>query len=211
MHEKRYCSKFCLYHKNRQLLPQYQKLPGTDQDRNGSKKVRYRRAEGLQQMRCTTLEGRIFMGLEWMVNAVMLAFCSIQDIREKEVSLWKLKVYGILATAISIWKLFSPEDDLLVLIFRLLAGLLPGIFLLILARITREAVGYGDGLILLFIGLSLGFWECIGIFFAGLLGIFLAAVLALLLFGRKKSLEIPFIPFLLTGLAGGYFWMKGYS
>ena len=97
------------------------------------------------------------------------------------------------------------------LLCQLLAGLLPGIFLLILARITREAVGYGDGLILLFIGLSLGFWECIGIFFAGLLGIFLAAVLALLLFGRKKSLEIPFIPFLLTGLAGGYFWMKGYS
>ena len=149
------------------------------------------------------------MGLEWMVNAVMLAFCSIQDIREKEVSLWKLKIYGIQAAAVSIWKLFSPKDDLPVLIFRLFAGLLPGIFLLILARITREAVGYGDGLVLLFIGLSLGFWECIGIFFAGLLGVFLAAVLALLLFGRKKGLEIPFIPFLFTGLAGGYFWMKG--
>ena len=79
------------------------------------------------------------MGLEWMVNAVMLAFCSIQDIREKEVSLWKLKIYGILAAAVSIWKLFSPKDDLPVLIFRLFAGLLPGIFLLILARITREA------------------------------------------------------------------------
>ena len=110
------------------------------------------------------------MGLEWMVNAVMLAFCSIQDIREKEVSLWKLKIYGILAAAVSIWKLFSPKDDLPVLIFRLFAGLLPGIFLLILARITREAVGYGDGLVLLFIGLSLGFWECIGVFLLGFLG-----------------------------------------
>ena len=60
------------------------------------------------------------MDLEWMVNAVMLAFCSIQDIREKEVSLWKLKIYGILAAAVSIWKLFSPKDDLPVLIFRLL-------------------------------------------------------------------------------------------
>lgn len=149
------------------------------------------------------------MGLEWVVNGVMLAFCSIQDIREKEISLWKLKVYGILAAAVSIWKLFSPEDNLLLLICRLLAGLLPGIFLLVLAKITREAVGYGDGLILLFIGLSLGFWECIGIFFIGLLGVFLAAVLVALFFGRKKGMEIPFIPFLLTGLAGGYFWMKG--
>ena len=104
---------------------------------------------------------------------------------------------------------FPVEADLLLLICRLLAGLLPGIFLLVLAKITREAVGYGDGLILLFIGLSLGFWECIGIFFIGLLGVFLAAVLVALFFGRKKGLEIPFIPFLLTGLAGGYFWMKG--
>ena len=71
------------------------------------------------------------MGLEWVVNGVMLAFCSIQDIREKNF-LWKLKVYGILAAAVSIWKLFSPEDDLLLLICRLLAGLLPGIFLLVL-------------------------------------------------------------------------------
>ena len=96
------------------------------------------------------------MDLEWMVNAVMLAFCSIQDIREKEVSLWKLKIYGILAAAVSIWKLFSPKDDLPVLIFRLFAGLLPGIFLLILARITREAVGYGDGLVLRRSSCSLG-------------------------------------------------------
>ena len=149
------------------------------------------------------------MNLEWVVNGIMLAFCSIQDIREKKISLWKIKVYGILATAISLWKLFSLNEALGILICRFLAGLLPGIFLLILSKITREAIGYGDGLILLFIGLSLGFWECIGIFFTGLLGVFLAALLILLFFGRKKGLEIPFIPFLLTGLAGGYFWMKG--
>lgn len=160
-------------------------------------------------MYCPALEWRYFMGLEWIINGIMLAFCSIQDIREKEISLWKLKIYGILAAAVSLWKLFSPEEDLKILICRLLTGLLPGIFLLILAKITRESIGYGDGLILLFIGLSLGFWECISIFFTGLLGVFLAALLILLFFGRKRGLEIPFIPFLLTGLAGGYFWLKG--
>lgn len=160
-------------------------------------------------MRRATLDMEDFMNLEWVINGAMLAFCSIQDIREKKISLWKIKVYGILAAAISLWKLFSLNEDLGILICRLLAGLLPGIFLLILSKITREAIGYGDGLILLFIGLSLGFWECIGIFFTGLLGVFLAALLILLFFGRKKRLEIPFIPFLLTGLAGGYFWLKG--
>lgn len=148
------------------------------------------------------------MNLAWMVNIVMLAFCSIQDIREKEISLWKLKIYGFLAAAVSIWEIFPLKDNLFTLICRFFVGLLPGLFLLILAKITKQAVGYGDGLVLLFIGGSLGFWECLSILFAGLFSVFLAAVFSALLLGRKKDMEIPFIPFLLTGMAGGYFWIN---
>ena len=149
------------------------------------------------------------MGVEWAINMIMLAFCSIQDIREKKISLWKLKIYGLFTTAACLWKLFPPDDHSILLVCQSLAGLIPGVFLLLLAKITREAVGYGDGLILLFIGLSLGFWECLSILLAGLLGVFLAAVFAVLLFGGKRGMEIPFLPFLFTGMAGGYFWMKG--
>lgn len=92
------------------------------------------------------------MNLAWMVNIVMLAFCSIQDIREKEISLWKLKIYGFLAAAVSIWEILPLKDNLFTLICRFFVGLLPGLFLLILAKITKQAVGYGDGLVLLFIG-----------------------------------------------------------
>lgn len=149
------------------------------------------------------------MGVEWAINMIMLAFCSIQDIREKKISLWKLKIYGLFSAAVCIQKLLSPDDRSVLLVCQFLTGLIPGVFLLLFAKITKEAVGYGDGLILVFIGLSLGFWECLGIFFAGLLGAFLAAVAAVLLFGGKRGLEIPFLPFLFTGMAGGYFWLKG--
>ena len=37
------------------------------------------------------------MNLDLMINMIMLAFCSIQDIKEKEVSLWKLNIYGFLS------------------------------------------------------------------------------------------------------------------
>ena len=117
------------------------------------------------------------MNLGWMINMTMLAFCSIQDIKEKEVSLWKLKIYGFLSLAVCLW-------------------------------VTKEAIGYGDGLILLFIGISLGFWESLGVLFTGLLGVFLTSVLVFFCCGRKKGFRIPFIPFLFTGMAGGYFWLE---
>lgn len=137
----------------------------------------------------------------------MLLFCSIQDIKEKSISLWKLKLYGILTLGISIWHLFPIHDNISFLAARLVIGLFPGFFLLFLAKATKEAVGYGDGLVLLFIGLSMGFWECLGILLTGLLGVFLAGIFAGIYFRRRKGLRIPFIPFLFIGMAGGYFWI----
>lgn len=148
------------------------------------------------------------MNLGWMINMTMLAFCSIQDIKEKEVSLWKLKIYGFLSLAVCLWDILTIEKDTFSLIEKGLLGLIPGLFLLFIAKVTKEAIGYGDGLILLFIGISLGFWESLGVLFTGLLGVFLTSVLVFFCCGRKKGFRIPFIPFLFTGMAGGYFWLE---
>ena len=51
------------------------------------------------------------MNLGWMINMTMLAFCSIQDIKEKEVSLWKLKIYGFLSLAVCLWDILTIEKD----------------------------------------------------------------------------------------------------
>ena len=148
------------------------------------------------------------MNLGWMINMIMLAFCSIQDIKEKEVSLWKLKIYGFLSLAVCLWDILTIEKDTFSLIEKSLLGLIPGLFLLFIAKVTKEAIGYGDGLILLIIGISLGFWESLGVLFTGLLGVFLTSVLFFFCCGRKKGFRIPFIPFLFTGMAGGYFWLE---
>ena len=143
------------------------------------------------------------MELEWAANIIMLAFCSVQDIREKEISLWKLQIYGFL-----ILGFFIQKNSLFSLLEKGIFGLIPGLLFLFLAKASKEAVGYGDGIILLFIGISIGFWQCLGVLFTALLGIFLAAAMILILAGRKKNVRIPFLPFLLTGMAGGYFWLR---
>lgn len=85
------------------------------------------------------------------------------------------------------------------LLLSCLTGMLPGVFLLAAAWITRQEIGYGDGVVLLVIGLYLGFSAGTGIFLTALLllspvSLFYIAVRKA---GRKKRL--PFVPYLLAG------------
>lgn len=76
-------------------------------------------------------------------------------------------------------------------------GLLPGIFMLILAWSTRESIGYGDGLVILGMGCFYALGEIMGIV---MIAITIAGItaLGLLVFGHKnRKSEFPFVPFLL--------------
>ena len=81
----------------------------------------------------------------------------------------------------------------------LLLGLIPGVVCLIIGKITREAIGYGDGFLLCAMGCYLPIARVMEIllsatFLAGIVGLYLMAV-------RKKHRreEMPFVPFLLLG------------
>ncbi len=79
-------------------------------------------------------------------------------------------------------------------------SLVPGAVFFLLGFVTREKVGYGDGWVLLMIGLFLDFSRCVLILLAGLL-IESAAAVVLLAFRKiSRDKEIPFCPFLLLGM-----------
>lgn len=79
-------------------------------------------------------------------------------------------------------------------------GSLPGISLLLFGKLSGWAVGSADGIIVLVLGIYLGFWQVLSV----LSGAFLTAVMAagFLLAVKKKDrkYEIPFIPFLFGGM-----------
>lgn len=85
-----------------------------------------------------------------------------------------------------------------------IGGIIPGLFVLLLGCITRQAIGYGDGYLLICIGIVLDFRT---IFFICVTAFFLSAVAALgiLIFRKLKGISdnssknIPFIPFILAG------------
>ena len=75
--------------------------------------------------------------------------------------------------------------------------MLPGLFLLLLAYLTSEQVGYGDGLAVLILGCFLGAGKCAAVCGMAFMlsGPFTTGKICL-----KKEEPVPFLPFLLGAL-----------
>lgn len=75
-------------------------------------------------------------------------------------------------------------------------SLIPGLICFILARITREAIGYGDAMVISMLSVYFSLHRIITICWYALLGAAAVSVLLVVCKKRKKEDEIPFIPFL---------------
>lgn len=78
-------------------------------------------------------------------------------------------------------------------------ALLPGCFLLLTAFFTGQKVGYGDGLMVLVVGVFTNVTYCILSLMFGLCVSCLFAMFYLVLKKVKMKDQIPFLPFLLIG------------
>lgn len=137
-----------------------------------------------------------------VVSAVYLGLLAGVDIRERKIPIWMLAAGG---AAAAVYQLAMQKVPIVLV----LSGAAVGMVFLAVSRGTKEAFGYGDSLLILVLGIYLGFWSLLyllaGAFF--LSALFAAAVLAYRKFKRKTS--YPFIPFLaiayFTGiLLGGF-------
>ena len=84
-------------------------------------------------------------------------------------------------------------------VFELLLGCLIGAVFLLVARISREAIGYGDGLMIIATGASLGVIDNVLLMLCALVLAALFSIGLLIVKKYKRKDEIPFIPFLLGG------------
>jgi len=83
----------------------------------------------------------------------------------------------------------------------ILLACIPGIAALLFAKISNEMMGYGDGILFVVMGIYLSWEKLVEV---SMLAFVIAGVVALVLlvvFQKKGSFKIPFVPFL--GLAYG--------
>lgn len=79
-------------------------------------------------------------------------------------------------------------------------SLIPGAGFFLLSFLTKEKVGYGDGWVLLMIGLFTDVYRCFLILLVGLMAESAAAVVLLAVGKVNRDREIPFLPFLFLGM-----------
>lgn len=126
------------------------------------------------------------------LTGVVLILSAIRDIRNREVSKKMVGIYFLLAL---LGHVVMGEG----LTGRVLAGVIPGVVSLLLSLISGGALGYGDGMLILACGISLGVGRCMELviwafFFSGIWALVLIVV-----FRAQRKREMPFVPFLLIG------------
>jgi prepilin signal peptidase PulO-like enzyme (type II secretory pathway) len=128
---------------------------------------------------------------------IILFISSIEDIRKKEILLWEILTCAVLSAAAVGLAFYENNFD----IPDILRSLLPGAVMLLLSLITREGIGYGDGLIILAAGPALGFNDLfMALMTAIVLSGFFSGILLVLKKAKRKT-RIAFAPFLAVGCA----------
>ncbi len=121
---------------------------------------------------------------------LFLAELSAEDVREKKVSVYKVLVFTVLAL---IYRAFTNQ----LFWMEMIINLVPGGMMILLAILTKEGIGYGDGMTVMVLGLWTNVWFttgvlCVAILLSGIFG-------SICLIVTKREV-IPFVPFLLVGL-----------
>ncbi|MFI3212925.1 MAG: hypothetical protein R3Y24_06240 [Eubacteriales bacterium] len=132
-------------------------------------------------------EQYIHMGL-----LIYLGMLSYFDMKEKSIKASYLIIGLMLAFLYRLGIILTGSEAYITGIY----GILPGVILLLIGRFTYQSIGYGDGLVIIIIGLLLSNIDMMYVIIYGFLAsfIFCGAVV----FCKKVSKEttIPFLPFL---------------
>lgn len=130
--------------------------------------------------------------IKTIILGVFLLIEGIRDLQKHEVSMITVAVIGVIGVILQLGIL--QENGL-----EIFSGILVGIVLLLLAKMTREKIGYGDGWIFVVTGIYLGFRGNIYLLLLSLFGASLASIFLLVFKKADRKTELPFVSFILPG------------
>lgn len=133
--------------------------------------------------------------LEMILKIVLLLFltgAAFLDYRKRELPVLYIGIgFGVGL----ILRLVIGEPGVL----EVFLGCLVGVVFLLISRLSREAIGYGDSLMIIATGASLGLIDNVLLMLCAVTLAALFSIGLLILKKNKRKDEIPFIPFLLSG------------
>lgn len=134
--------------------------------------------------------------LEYVVKILFVGwvgYLSVWDIRRRRVPVWGVLAAGIIAVVGCVNRLLTTGS-----LISIGLGILPGIFLIILATATKK-MGLADGIILCLMGLLDKYSACVITFCIASFAIAIVSIILLATKKVKRNTQLPFIPFLAMG------------
>lgn len=122
----------------------------------------------------------------------MLVSFSLTDLKYRKVSRSMLVLGSVLAAGYCL--LFCKEHILLNL-----GGLLVGMLFVLVSKVTREGLGYGDSWLLCALGLYLGTWSLLELLVIAWIGVAVAAIVVLSVQKYRRGASLPMVPFIAVG------------
>lgn len=133
------------------------------------------------------------------VILVYLMICALYDMRKHKLPMWILAA----GTLVSLGIVLISERDTWYL---WVSGGAVGVLFLMAGRITKESIGYGDGWMILNLGICCGIWKLCSLLFMAFLLIMAVSAAGMVFFKWKKEKRIPMVPFLFIGYVGVLAW-----
>lgn len=134
---------------------------------------------------------RMYSLMERTMLLAVLGMAAYRDWREKNIYLYMPIMAGIVGL---ILHLIYREHTLMEL---LLGAGLGGIMILI-ALVSRESIGIGDGVMLMVSGIFLGIWKNLELLLTALVLVGVAALFLIVVKKKRRDYRVPFLPFLLV-------------
>jgi leader peptidase (prepilin peptidase)/N-methyltransferase len=135
---------------------------------------------------------------QWLLLLSVLLPMAVKDIKYKKINGYICLVMIMVSFLIRV-KIKQDAN------FTILLDLIPGVLMYVLSKLSPKSIGEGDALVLIFIGSVVGYMKEMEFL---IISVFLAGLIALILFVLKKvdrDTKLPFVPFLSVGvLAGGF-------
>ncbi len=132
----------------------------------------------------------------WPVSQIIcmgiLVNLSIADICSRKISVYLLVFCNLTALG---YQILIEKGD----IWLILGGVGVGLLFLVISRITREGIGYGDSWTILIMGIYLGIWELLGVLLTAFLILGVVSALCLGVKKMSRKYRLPFLPFLAAG------------
>lgn len=125
-----------------------------------------------------------------IMAVIYLVYAAVEDVKTKKVRVDVFLIIAVLSVVLIVLARLEPLHT------ARLFGLVPGAVLLIISKISRGAVGMGDGMVILWLGYLTGIMRCLSIL---TITWGLCFLVAAIIYFVKPGEKIPLIPFLCVG------------